>query len=95
VTAGPDAACLRRLDATGLLVRSRRGIGFRHELARRAVRTSIPLGAESGLHARLRFHALDQVVVKRRDRRLVFVLRPWQHEIHREHVVRIESGISF
>ncbi|MGO4601840.1 ATP-binding protein [Terrabacter sp. 2YAF2] len=57
---GVDAACLRRLDATGLLVRSRRGIGFRHELARRAVRTSIPLGAESGLHRRL-LDALERV----------------------------------
>ncbi len=57
---GVDTPCLRRLDATGLLVRTRRGIGFRHELARRAVRTAVPLGVESGLHARL-LDALEQV----------------------------------
>ncbi|MGE0601486.1 MAG: AAA family ATPase [Dehalococcoidia bacterium] len=48
-----DVPALRRLEATGLLVRTRRGIGFRHELARLAVEDSIPPGAGPGVHARL------------------------------------------
>ena len=50
---GVDARRLRRLESTGLLARTRRGVGFRHELARLAVRSAIPFGAESALHARL------------------------------------------
>ncbi|MGE3074518.1 MAG: AAA family ATPase [Dehalococcoidia bacterium] len=48
-----DLPALRRLEATGLLVRTRRGLGFRHELARLAVEESIPPGASPALHARL------------------------------------------
>ena len=44
---GVDMPCLRRLDATGLLVRTRRGIGFRHELARRAVRAAVRSGSRA------------------------------------------------
>jgi DNA-binding CsgD family transcriptional regulator len=48
-----DLPTLRRLDATGLLTRSRRGIAFRHELARLAVEASIPMGGAAQLHARI------------------------------------------
>lgn len=48
-----DLPALRRMEGTGLLARSGRGIAFRHELARLAVEDSIPPGARAGLHARL------------------------------------------
>ena len=58
----PDAALralgvgirlLRRLDATGLVQRSRRGVIFRHELCRLAVQSAIPPGGDAALHARM------------------------------------------
>ena len=48
-----DVPTLRRLEATGLLVRTRHGIGFRHELARLAVVASSEPGIEAFLHRRL------------------------------------------
>jgi DNA-binding CsgD family transcriptional regulator len=48
-----DVPRLRRLEATGLLMRSRRGVGYRHELARLAVEDAIPLAASAPLHARM------------------------------------------
>lgn len=48
-----DMPQLRRLEATGLLERSRRGVGYRHELARRAVEDSIAPGVAARLHARV------------------------------------------
>ncbi|MFH8250313.1 helix-turn-helix transcriptional regulator [Microbacterium sp. B2969] len=48
-----DVPTLRRLEATGLLVRTRRGIGFRHELARRAIVDGTPTGLDRVLHERL------------------------------------------
>ncbi|UOQ91022.1 AAA family ATPase [Agromyces endophyticus] len=50
---GIDLPRLRRLEATGLIVRARRGIAFRHELARRAVLDSVGPGGGSLLHRRL------------------------------------------
>jgi DNA-binding CsgD family transcriptional regulator/tetratricopeptide (TPR) repeat protein len=50
---GLDLPRLRRHESSVLLVRTRRGIGYRHELARLAVRDAIPLGGEPSLHARL------------------------------------------
>jgi hypothetical protein len=50
---GVDLPTLRRLDRTGLLVRGRRGVAFRHELARLAIEESVPLGQASALHSRL------------------------------------------
>lgn len=55
-----DLPTLRRLDATGLLTRTRRGVAFRHELARLAVETSIPAGGAAQLHARI-LDALERV----------------------------------
>ncbi|WP_091788860.1 AAA family ATPase [Pedococcus dokdonensis] len=55
-----DVPQLRRLEATGLLVRSRRGVGFRHELARRAVEDSIPAGVAASLHTRM-LDALEEL----------------------------------
>jgi DNA-binding CsgD family transcriptional regulator len=55
-----DVPQLRRLEATGLLTRSRRGVGYRHELARRAVEDSIPPGGAARLHARV-LEALEGV----------------------------------
>ncbi|MGS0688094.1 helix-turn-helix transcriptional regulator [Nakamurella sp. GG22] len=52
-TLGVDLPTLRRLAATGLLGRARGGLLFRHEIARQAVASTVPLGGESGLHARL------------------------------------------
>ncbi|KJK10089.1 hypothetical protein UB45_20270 [Terrabacter sp. 28] len=57
---GVDVPRLRRLESTGLLARTRRGVGYRHELARLAVRSAIPLGVEAELHRRL-IDALEQV----------------------------------
>jgi DNA-binding CsgD family transcriptional regulator/tetratricopeptide (TPR) repeat protein len=50
---GLDLPTLRRLDASGLLIRSRRGVAFRHELARLAVEGSIPVGGAARLHERI------------------------------------------
>ena len=44
---------LRTLDATGLVGPGRRGVAFRHELARRAVESAIPPGGAVALHARM------------------------------------------
>lgn len=55
-----DVPQLRRLEATGLLVRSRRGVGYRHELARRAVEDSIPPGVAPRLHATV-LEALERI----------------------------------
>jgi DNA-binding CsgD family transcriptional regulator len=48
-----DLPTLRRLDATGLLARTRRGVAFHHELARLAVESSIPVGGAIQIHARI------------------------------------------
>jgi DNA-binding CsgD family transcriptional regulator len=50
---GVDIPTLRRLDATDLLVRGRRRLAFRHELARLAIESSVPVGALRAVHARL------------------------------------------
>ena len=50
---GVDLATLGRLEATGLLERSSRGLVFRHELARLAIESTIPAGGAAQLHARL------------------------------------------
>ncbi|HET8987356.1 MAG TPA: LuxR C-terminal-related transcriptional regulator, partial [Humibacillus sp.] len=50
---GIDLPQLRRIEATGLLSRSRRGLAFRHELARLAIADAIPLGSAPALHARM------------------------------------------
>jgi DNA-binding CsgD family transcriptional regulator len=55
-----DVPQLRRLEATGLLTRTRRGVGYRHELARRAVEDSIPPGVAARLHATV-LEALERV----------------------------------
>ena len=57
---GVDLPTLRRLDRTGLLIRSRDGLVFRHELARQAVESTIPPGGAPQLHARL-LAALEQI----------------------------------
>ena len=57
---GVDLPTLRRLDATGLLTRSRGGLVYRHELARQALESTIPPGGEPGLHARL-LQALEKI----------------------------------
>lgn len=48
-----DFPTLQRLEATELLVRTRRGIRFRHELARLAVASSVPDAHAPALHRRL------------------------------------------
>jgi hypothetical protein len=50
---GVDLLTLRRLHETGLLLRNRRGLVFRHELARLALESTIPAGGVARLHARL------------------------------------------
>lgn len=50
---GIDVPTLRRLESTGLLVRTGRGIAFRHELARLAITDSTPLAVAPYLHLRL------------------------------------------
>jgi DNA-binding CsgD family transcriptional regulator/tetratricopeptide (TPR) repeat protein len=50
---GVDLPTLRRLHGTGLLLRDRGGLVFRHELARIAVESTIPAGGAAPLHARL------------------------------------------
>ena len=57
---GIDLPQLRRLEGTGLLRRSRRGIGYRHELARRAIEGAMAPGVASRLHARV-LSALEDV----------------------------------
>jgi DNA-binding CsgD family transcriptional regulator/tetratricopeptide (TPR) repeat protein len=57
---GVDLPTLRRLHATGLLLRNRGGIVFRHELARLAVESTIPVGGLARLHARL-LEALERI----------------------------------
>ncbi|MFF5228805.1 helix-turn-helix transcriptional regulator [Dactylosporangium sp. NPDC000521] len=52
-TLGVDLPTLRRLHDTGLLLRDRQGLVFRHELARLAVESTIPAGGAARLHARL------------------------------------------
>jgi DNA-binding CsgD family transcriptional regulator len=56
---GIDLPQLRRIESTGLLSRSRRGLAYRHELARLAVADAIPLGGAPALHARM-LAALEQ-----------------------------------
>jgi len=56
---GVDLPTLRRLHATGLLLRDRGGLVFRHELARLALESTIPAGGVARLHARL-VGALEQ-----------------------------------
>jgi len=65
---GVDLPTLRRLHATGLLVRDDRGLMFRHELARLAVESTIPVGGGRWLHARL-LDALEQT--RRHDHALL------------------------
>jgi len=48
-----DVPTLRRLEATGLLVRTAHGITFRHELARRAILAGGEPGVEPLLHRRV------------------------------------------
>lgn len=55
-----DLPTLRRLDATGLLTRSRGGLVYRHELARQALESTIPPGGGPRLHARL-LQALERI----------------------------------
>ncbi|GAA4988142.1 ATP-binding protein [Kineococcus glutinatus] len=50
---GVDLATLSRLDGTGLLVRSDRGLTFRHELARLALESTVPPCGAAQLHRRL------------------------------------------
>ena len=57
---GVDLPTLRRLHDTGLLLRNRRGLVFRHELARLALESTIPAGGAARLHARL-LDALERV----------------------------------
>lgn len=57
---GLDVPTLRRLEATGLLVRTRHGIAFRHELARLALVASTEPGVEALLHRRV-LDAWEQV----------------------------------
>jgi DNA-binding CsgD family transcriptional regulator/tetratricopeptide (TPR) repeat protein len=57
---GVDLPTLRRLHATGLLLRNRGGLVFRHELARLAVESTIPVGGLAQLHTRL-LDALERI----------------------------------
>lgn len=50
---GVDLGTLRRLDETALLVHDDHGLGYRHELARLAVESTIPPGGAVALHQRL------------------------------------------
>lgn len=50
---GVDAEALRRVETTGLLVQSHRGVAFHHELARLAVVEYTPPGVGRRLHLRL------------------------------------------
>ena len=44
---------LRTLDAVGLLARDRRGVTYRHDICRLAIREAIPPGGEVALHRRM------------------------------------------
>ncbi len=57
---GVDLPTLRRLHDTGLLLRNRRGLVFRHELARLALESTIPAGGAARLHGRL-LDALERI----------------------------------
>jgi DNA-binding CsgD family transcriptional regulator len=57
---GVDLPTLRRLHDTGLLLRDRQGLVFRHELARLAVESTVPAGGAARLHARL-LEALERI----------------------------------
>ena len=57
---GVDLPTLWRLHETGLLLRDRRGLVYRHELARLAVESTIPAGGAARLHARL-LDALERI----------------------------------
>ncbi|QIG40351.1 AAA family ATPase [Microbacterium sp. 4R-513] len=46
-----DVPTLRRLESTGLLLRTRRGVAFRHELARLAIADGTPPGVDQEHHA--------------------------------------------
>lgn len=59
-TLGVDLPTLRRLYDTGLLLRNREGLVFRHELARLALESTIPASGVARLHARL-LDALEQI----------------------------------
>jgi DNA-binding CsgD family transcriptional regulator/tetratricopeptide (TPR) repeat protein len=59
-TLGVDLPTLRRLHDTGLLLRDRQGLVFRHELARLALESTIPPGGAARLHARL-LEALERI----------------------------------
>jgi DNA-binding CsgD family transcriptional regulator len=50
---GVDLPTLRRLDSSGLLMRTDEGLQYRHELARLAVRSTIPPAGRAHLHTRL------------------------------------------
>ncbi len=50
---GVDLLTLRRLHETTLLTRTDDGLIFRHEIARKAIESTIPPGGEVPLHARL------------------------------------------
>jgi DNA-binding CsgD family transcriptional regulator len=57
---GVDLPTLWRLHDTGLLLRNRHGLVFRHELARLALESTIPAGGAARLHARL-LDALERI----------------------------------
>ncbi|MEV4508541.1 AAA family ATPase [Dactylosporangium sp. NPDC049525] len=59
-TLGVDLPTLRRLHDTGLLLRDRQGLVFRHELARLALESTVPAGGAARLHARL-LEALERL----------------------------------
>ena len=57
---GVELGTLRRLDETALLAHNDRGLGYRHELARLAVESTIPPGGAVTLHQRL-IEALEEL----------------------------------
>lgn len=57
---GVDFSALRRLEDTGLLSKSRSGLGYRHELARQAIESTIPSGGAASLHS-LMLDALENL----------------------------------
>ena len=50
---GVGLGALRALDAVGFIGRTRRGVGFRHEICRRVIADAIPPGGAVGLHLRI------------------------------------------
>ncbi|PWN02497.1 LuxR family transcriptional regulator [Nocardioides silvaticus] len=48
-----DLSAFGRLEDTGLLTHARGGLAFRHELARQAIESTIPIGAAPRLHLRV------------------------------------------